>query len=190
MTAASLTIDAFGIRVPVGTWAIDPMHSSIGFSVRHLMGKVRGTFEEFTGHVTIAEEPARCSATATIFMNSVNTATRMRDDDLRSANFFDVGRHPEMTFEGTGLTVHDGSLELPGKLTIRGITRDVALEVDFLGLDETGLQGEQRIGISATTTIRRSDYDVGARAGEGQKIVVGDKISIQLDIQAMLETSP
>jgi polyisoprenoid-binding protein YceI len=188
MTVALLTIDALGVRVPVGTWTIDPAHSSIGFSVRHLMGKVRGTFEEFTGRVTITEEPADCSATATISMSSVNTANRMRDDDLRSVNFFDVDRHPDMTFESTGLTVHGGGLELPGKLTIRGITRDVAMEVEFLGLDETGLQGEQRIGISATTTIRRSGYGVGADAGEGQKIVVGDKITIQLDIQAVLES--
>jgi polyisoprenoid-binding protein YceI len=188
MTAAVLTIDALNVRVPVGTWTIDPMHSSIGFSVRHLMGKVRGTFEEFTGHMTTAEEPTDCSATATISMNSVNTANRMRDDDLRSVNFFDVDQHPEMTFESTGLTLNEGLLELPGKLTIRGITRDVALDVEFLGLDETGLQGEQRIGFSATTTIRRSDYGVGAAAGEGQKIVVGDKVTIQLDLQAALES--
>jgi polyisoprenoid-binding protein YceI len=121
-------------------------------------------------------------------MSSVNTANRMRDDDLRSVNFFDVDQYPDLTFESTGLTVRDEGLELPGKLTIRGITRDVTLEVEFLGLDETGLQGEQRIGISATTTIRRSDYGVGAAAGEGQKVVVGDKITIQLDIQAMLES--
>lgn len=188
MTAALLTIDALDVKVPVGTWTIDPAHSSIGFSVRHLMGKVRGTFEEFTGQVTTAEEPTGCSATATIAMGSVNTANRMRDDDLRSVNFFDVDRHPDMTFESTGLAVNDGRLELPGKLTIRGIARDVVMEVEFLGLDETGLQGEQRIGISANTTIRRSDYDVGAAAREGQKIVVGDKITIQLDIQAMLES--
>lgn len=78
----------------------------------------------------------------------------MRDDDLRSVNFFDVDRHPDMTFESAGLDVHDGLVELPGQLTIRGITRDVAMEVAFLGLDETGLQGEQRIGFSATTTMR------------------------------------
>jgi len=188
MTAAMLTIDALNVHVPVGTWTIDPMHSSIGFSVRHLMGKVRGTFQEFTGHLTTTEEPTDCSATATIAMTSVNTANGMRDDDLRSSNFFDVDQYPTMTFEGTGLTVHDGLLELPGKLTIRGITHDVTMDVEFLGLDETGLQGEQRIGISATTTIRRSDYGVGASAGEGQKIVVGDKITIQLDIQAVLES--
>jgi polyisoprenoid-binding protein YceI len=188
VTAALLTIDAVDVRVPVGIWTIDPAHSFIGFSVRHLMGKVRGTFEEFTGHLRIAEQPADCAATATISMSSVNTANRMRDDDLRSVNFFDVDRHPEMTFESTALIVHGELLELPGKLTIRGITRDVAMEVEFLGLDETGLQGEQRIGISATTTIRRSDYGVGAGAGEGQKIVVGDKITIQLDIQAALDS--
>jgi polyisoprenoid-binding protein YceI len=187
MTAALLTIDALGVRVPVGTWTIDPAHSFIGFSVRHLMGKVRGTFEEFTGHVTTAKEPTDCSASATISMSSVNTANRMRDDDLRSANFFDVSRHPDMTFESTGLTVRGGVLELPGKLTMRNITRDVAMEVEFLGLDETGLQGEQRIGISATTTIRRSDYGVGVGTGEGKKIVVGDEVTIQLDIQAVRE---
>jgi polyisoprenoid-binding protein YceI len=93
-----------------------------------------------------------------------------------------------MTFESTGLIVRGRRLELPGKLTIRSITRDVAMEVLFLGLDETGLQGEQRIGISATTTIRRSDYGVGAGAGEGKKIVVGDEVTIQLDIQAMLQS--
>jgi polyisoprenoid-binding protein YceI len=90
-----------------------------------------------------------------------------------------------MIFESTGLTVNDGRLELCGKLTIRGITRDVAMEVEFLGLDETGLQGEQRIGCSATTTIRRSDFGVGA-AGEGPKVIVGDKVTVQLDIQAVL----
>ena len=190
MTAALLAIGALDVRIPVGTWTIDPAHSSIGFSVRHLMGKVRGTFGEFTGHVTTAEEPTDCSATATITMSSVNTANRMRDDDLRSVNFFDVDRHPDMTFESAGLDVHHGLVELPGELTIRGITRDVALEVEFLGLDETGLQGEQRIGFSASTTIRRSDYGVGAAAREGQKIVIGDKITIQLDIQAVLESRP
>lgn len=188
MTDALLTIDDLDLRVPVGTWTIDPMHSAIGFSVRHLMGKVRGTFEEFTGHLRVAEQPTGCSATATISMSSVNTGNRMRDDDLRSVNFFDVGRHPDMTFESTGLTVHDGRLELPGRLTIRGVTREVAMEVEFLGLDETGLQGEQRIGISATTTIRRSDYGVGAAAGKGQKVVVGDAVTVELDIQATLES--
>jgi polyisoprenoid-binding protein YceI len=188
MTAALLTIEALDARVPVGPWIIDPMHSSIGFSVRHLMGKVRGTFEEFTGQLRIAEQPSDCSATATISVRSINTANRIRDDDLRSANFFDADQYPELSFESSGLTVYDGGLELTGKLTIRGITRDVTLEAEFLGLDETGLQGEQRIGISATTTIRRSDYDVGAVAGEGQKIVVGDKISIRLDLQAVLQS--
>lgn len=185
MTAALLAIDALD-EIPAGTWVIDPMHSAIGFSVRHLMGKVRGTFEEFTGSVTTAEQPSGCSATATIAMKSVNTGVGMRDDDLRSAGFFDVARYPDMTFESTGLAENDGLLELGGQLTICGVTHDVALEVEFLGFDETGLQGEQRIGFSATTTIRRSDFGVGA-AGEGQKVIVGDKVTVQLDIQAFLE---
>lgn len=190
MTAALPTIDAADVRVPVGTWTVDPAHSSIGFSVRHLMGKVRGTFTEFTGHLTTAEELTDCSATATIAMNSVHTANQMRDEDLRSANFFDVDRYPDMMYRSSGLAVNDGQLELPGKLTIRGITRDVTLQVAFLGLDQTGLQGEQRVGFSATTTITRSAFGVGATSGEGQKVVVGDKITIQLDVQAALESQP
>lgn len=86
MTAASPTIDA---HVPVGTWTVDPAHSSVGFSVRHLMGKVRGTFEEFTGHLRTAEQPTDCSVTATIAMSSVNTGNRMRDNDHDNA----VARH-------------------------------------------------------------------------------------------------
>ena len=177
---------ALGVEVPVGTWTIDPAHSSVGFSVRHLMGKVRGTFAQVAGQITTAERPQDCAATATIAMSSVNTGNTMRDDDLRSANFFDVEQHPDMTFEGAGLVVRDGEPQLPGRLTIRGITREVVLSLEFLGLDETGLMGEQRIGFSASTTILRSDYGVGAAGAEGQKIVVGDKITVQLDIQAAL----
>ena len=174
---------ALSVQVPVGTWTIDPAHSSAGFSVRHLMGKVRGTFAEFTGQVTTGDN----GATATIAMASINTGNPMRDDDLRSGNFFDVERYPEMTFESTGLVEHDDDeFELRGRLTIRGITRDVTLAVQFLGLDETGLMGEHRIGFSASTTILRSDYGVGAAGIEGQKIVVGDKVTVQLDIQATL----
>jgi polyisoprenoid-binding protein YceI len=188
MTVTFLTLDALDATIPAGAWTIDPAHSSIGFSVRHLMGRVRGTFEDFTGRMVTAEESTGCSATATIAMSSINTGNRMRDDDLRSVNFFDVDRYPDMTFEGVGFAVNDGLLEIPGKLTIRGITHDIAMKAEFLGLDETGLQGEQRIGFSATTTIRRSEYGVGAAAGEGQKVVVGDKITVQLDIQAVLES--
>ncbi|PXY27706.1 YceI family protein [Prauserella muralis] len=188
MTGTVLTIDALDIRVPVGTWTIDTAHSCVSFSVRHLMTRVRGTFDEFTGQVTTAEDPAGCSATATIAMGSVNTGNRMRDDDLRSGAFFDVDRHPEMTFEGSGLTAADGGLVVPGTLTIRGIARAVALEAEFLGFDETGLQGESRIGFSAATTIRRSDYGVGAAAAEGQKIVVSDRVDIRLDVQAVLQS--
>lgn len=188
MNSPQLAIDSLDIKVPVGTWAIDPMHSSVGFSVRHLMSKVRGRFEEFTGSVTTAENLAECSASATISMASVNTGMPMRDDDLRGASFFDVDNYPDMTFESTGLAVNGGALELPGNLTVRDVTKPVALEVEFLGFDETGLQGESRIGFSATTSILRSDYGVGTGGIEGQKMVVGDKITIQLDLQAVLES--
>lgn len=187
MTEMSRAAAAPTTDVPVGTWTIDPAHSSVAFSVRHLMGKVRGTFAEFSGQITTAGSPEDCAASATIGMGSVHTGNPMRDHDLCSANFFDVEQFPEMTFESTGPVGRGERFELPGKLTIRGTTRDVTLDVEFLGLDETGLMGEQRLGFAATTTILRSDFGVGAAGIEGQKIVVGDKITVQLDVQAALD---
>jgi polyisoprenoid-binding protein YceI len=173
---------------PTGTWRIDPAHSSVSFSVRHLMSKVRGRFRDVEGRIGIRPDLADCSVSASIAVTSVDTGTPQRDDDLRSDRFFRAGEHPKMTFESTAVDAGtDGTGTVVGDLTIRGITRQVRLEAEFLGLDATGLQGEPRIGFAARTTIRRSDFHVGERSAEGSKVVVGDTVAVELDVEAHLE---
>jgi polyisoprenoid-binding protein YceI len=176
--------------VPSGTWTIDPAHSQVGFAVRHLMSKVRGRFNEFSGQITIAEDQyascVRAEVEVEIALASVATGNEMRDNHLRSPDFFDAERHTAMTFTSTGLHEADGSWILEGKLTIRGITRTVAIELEYLGLDPTGMQGEPRIGFEGRTSINRSDFGIAFGLAEVGKIVVGDRVDILLEIQAAL----
>lgn len=169
-----------------GTWTIDPAHSTVGFSVRHLMSRVRGRFTEFTGTVVVGEEPESCTVTATIELSSVTTGTDMRDNHLRSKDFFDVEQSPQMTFTSTGVRPAGDSWVLTGDLTIRDVTKAVEIELEFLGFDPTGMQGEPRIGFEGRTSITRSDYGVSfGVATEGNKVVMGDKVEIQLEIEAV-----
>jgi polyisoprenoid-binding protein YceI len=171
-----------------GTWTIDAAHSVVSFSVRHLMSKVRGRFSDFTAQIVTTEDPAQSSVTASIELVSVETGISMRDDHLRSAEFFMVEEAPTMRFASTGLR-HDGeNWVLTGDLTLVGTTRPVDIELDFLGIDPTGVQGETRIGFEGKTTIKRSDFGVSfGLAVDGSKVVVGDKVEVSLDIEGVLE---
>ena len=170
-----------------GTWTIDPAHTTVGFVVRHLMSRVRGTFSEVSGQITTRPDLSRSTATAIIAVSSVSTGNQMRDDHLRSADFFDAERYPEMSFASTGLRPADSSWLLSGELRVRDVTRPVDLEVEFLGTDPTGLQGEPRIGFSARGAISRRDFGVTfGLAADGTKIVIGDKVDIVLDVEAFL----
>jgi polyisoprenoid-binding protein YceI len=175
-----------GIRT--GTWRIDPMHTAVTFSVRHLMSKVRGRFNDVEGQVRVGESPGSWSVEASIAMASVDTGTPMRDEDLRSANFFDAARFPSMRFVSAEVTKDTSGFRVVGDLTIRGITHQVPIEVEFLGVDESGLQGEPRIGFSGRATVRRSDFGVGESSVQGNKVVVGDVVTIELDVEAYLES--
>lgn len=117
----------------------------------------------------------------------MDTGTPMRDDDLRSARFLDSTGFPSIAFASTDVTGKDTAITLVGDLTIRDVTRRVTIDMEFLGLDETGLQGEPRIGLSGRTTVRRSDFQVGDSSVEGSKVVVGDTVTVELDIEAFLE---
>lgn len=170
-----------------GTWTIDPAHTVVSFSVRHLMSRVRGTFTDVSGQIVTDLDPARSTVTAVIATTSVNTGTQMRDDHLRSADFFDAERYPQMRFVSRTLRPVAGSWVLSGELTIRDVTRPVDLEVEFLGSDPTGLQGEPRIGFSAQATISRRDFGITfGLVADGTKIVVADTIDIALDVEAFL----
>ncbi|MGI5226971.1 YceI family protein [Actinoallomurus sp. CA-142502] len=168
-----------------GTWTIDPAHTTVSFSARHLMSRVRGTFAEVSGQIVTHPDPAGSTVTAVIGTASVNTGNQMRDDHLRSADFFDVQTHPQMTFVSRTLRRVVDSWVLSGELTIRDVTRTVDLEVEFLGSDPTGLQGEPRIGFSAQATISRRDFGITfGLIADGTKIIIADKIDITLDVQA------
>lgn len=169
--------------IVAGTWTIDPTHSEVGFTVRHLMTKVRGQFESFEGKLTTGSDLAETKAEATIDLNSINTRDAQRDGHLRSKDFFDVENSGPMTFTSTSF---DGATA-KGELTIKGVTRPVELDVEFLGVD-TDPYGNTKIGFEATTEINRKDFGVDFNIPlDGGKLLIGDKVSITLSIQAGLD---
>jgi polyisoprenoid-binding protein YceI len=170
-----------------GTWTIDPAHTVVAFAARHLMSRVRGTFSQVDGKLVTGADPALCSATAAVALSSVSTGNEMRDSHLRSADFFDTEHSPTMTFASTSLRPENGAWVLTGDLTIKAVTRPAEFEVEFLGVDPTGLQGETRIGFSARGAIMRRDFGITFGLAADSKIVVGDKVDITLDIQAVLD---
>ena len=170
-------------EVVAGTWAIDPTHSEVGFTVRHLMTKVRGQFESFEGTITTGAGLADTKAEATIDLNSINTRDAQRDGHLRSGDFFDTENSGPMTFSSVSF---DGT-SAKGNLTIKGITREVELDVEFLGT-EVDPYGNTKIGFDASTEISRKDFGVDFNIPlDGGKLLIGDKVSITLSIQAALQ---
>jgi polyisoprenoid-binding protein YceI len=167
-------------------WTLDPAHSTVHFSVRHLMiTNVRGEFQKVTGKVTY--DPARPEATridATIDVASVNTREAARDTHLRSADFFDVENHPNMTFVSkSARSTGKGELEVTGDLTLRGTTREVKLAVTDITGEQKDPWGNQRIGATATTKIKRSDFGVKWNAAlETGGFAVADDVAITLDV--------
>lgn len=164
------------------TWQLDPNHSSAQFSVRHLgVSTVRGAFTKVSGTVKYdANDVSKSSIQATIDANSVDTRVEMRDNDLRSPNFFDVQKYPTITFVSKKVeAAGTGKLKVTGDLTIHGVTREVVLDVDGPSAPIKDPMGKgMRAGASATTKVNRSDFGVSGRAG-----MVGDEISITLDIE-------
>src|SRR3712207_2011496 len=127
------------VQIPgyvVGTWDIDAAHSTVGFSVRHMMvSKVRGYFRQFSGELVTAENPEQSSVTATIDLASIDTRQEQRDAHIRSADFFDVENHPTMTFRSTAVRTDGADWIVEGELTLKGNTRPVTLELELNGLD-------------------------------------------------------
>lgn len=170
-----------------GTWAIDPAHTEIGFTVRHLMSKVRGKFEEFEGEIVIAENPLESSANATVQLNSINTGTAQRDDHLRSSDFFEVDEHPVMRFRSTGARVDGDDYVVTGDLTVKNVTRPIELHLEFLGVGPDPWGGT-RVGFEATGKISRNDFGVDFNIPlEGDRFVIGNQVTIHLQVEAVLQ---
>ncbi len=171
-----------------GTWAIDALHSEVGFSVRHMMvSKVRGKFTKFSGELVTASDLLGSSVTAEIELGSIDTGSEQRDGHLRSPDFFDAVNHAVMTYRSTGLRADDDGYILDGDLTLKGVTKSVplALELNGFGPDP---YGGTRAGFTATGEINRQDFGVNwSAAMETGGLVVADKVAIHLEIEAVLQ---
>jgi polyisoprenoid-binding protein YceI len=143
---------------PAGTWTIDPGHADVGFVGRHFgLTKIRGRFTGVAGTVTIADDIEQSGVEVTIDMATVDSGDRTRDDHLRSVDFFDVENYPAATFVSTALTTTGAAGTLTGDLTIKDVTRQVQLNVEFLG-QVTDPWGNDRIVFSASAVINREDW--------------------------------
>lgn len=175
----------------MATWQIDVAHSDVNFSVKHMMfSTVRGSFQDFSGRIYFdPTNPATASVEATILVGSVSTGPADRDNHLRSPDFFDAANHPEMTFKSTRVEAKsDAEATVYGDLTIRGTTREVALEVTFLG-QGTNPWGQTVGGFQARTRINREDFGLTwNQALETGGVLVSKDVNIELDIQAALVT--
>jgi polyisoprenoid-binding protein YceI len=172
-----------------GTWSIDPVHSEVGFAARHMMvSKVRGKFRTFSGQLVTGADPLDSSVTAEIDMASIDTGHDQRDAHIRSADFFEVETYPTMTYRSTGVRRHGDGYILDGKLTLKGVTRDVPLTLELNGFGPDPYGGT-RAGFTATAEINRRDFGVNFSAVmETGGAVVSDKVTIQLEIEAVLQS--
>ncbi|MFE9101766.1 YceI family protein [Actinomadura geliboluensis] len=179
-----------------GRWSIDPVHSEITFTIRHLMTTVRGSFLDFGGEVVIGEDPLDSTARAEIRMGSIDTRSAERDEHVRSADFLDVRRHPVMMFTGTGIEratvgrrARSPRYHLDGELTIKDVTRPVRLLTEFHGVGADPWGGT-RAGFTATAAISRRDFGIEFNVPlQGDRVMLGDEITIGLEIQAVLATA-
>ncbi len=168
-----------------GTWTIDPVHSTVGFSVRHLMvSKVRGTFDTFNGAITVAEDGTP-SVTAQIAVDSVNTRNEQRDGHLKSPDFFDTAQHPAATFTSTGVRSNGDTYLVDGDFTLKGVTKPITLEVEFHGVNP-GMGHGEVAGFEASVVLNRKDFGIDIDMPlETGGAVVGDKVTVTLEIEAV-----
>jgi len=177
--AMSLAVSA---AAQTETWQLDPAHSAAQFAVRHMgISTVRGTFTKLSGTVQYdPADPAKSSIDATIDAASVDSRVEMRDNDLRSARFFDVAKYPTITFKSKRVEPEGKSkLKVTGDLTIHGVTKEVVLDVDGPSEPFKDPRGNSHMGASATTTINRRDFGVGAIPSA----MVGDDVAVTIDME-------
>jgi polyisoprenoid-binding protein YceI len=170
-----------------GAFTIDPGHSDVAFTVRHMMvSKVRGHFTRFQGQLVLAPDPLDSSVTATVELASIDTNNPQRDSDLRSANFFEIDQYPTMTYRSTGIRHSEDGFDVDGELTLHGVTRPVTLALDINGFTRDPY-GNTRAGFSATTEINRNDFGIAFNIPmDGGGVVIGDRIQIFIEVEAIL----
>ena len=184
--AALLVLAPLAALAEPATWNIDPAHSQSMFTIRHMVvSNVKGAFERTTGTVQLDDKDlGKSSVEATIDAASINTRVENRDNDLRSANFFDVRKYPTITFKSTRVEkAGDGKLKVTGDLTMHGVTRPVVLDLEGPTPAIKDMQGKQRRGLNATTTINRKDFGLSWNKMIEAGPVVGDEVKIEIEAE-------
>ena len=172
-------------QLSAGTWAIDLVHSSINFSVRHLMvSKIHGRFNQFSGAITIAEDGTP-SVTAEVDVNSVDTGNEQREAHIKAADFFDVAEFPTARFVSTAVRADGDNYVLDGDFTLKGVTKPVAMTLVFNGVSPGMGRGEVA-GFEASVVLSRKDFGVGPELPlDGGGTMLGDKVAITLALEAL-----
>lgn len=185
MVAPVLTVTHEMGLIP-GRWALDPLHSSVLFSIRHLgLAKVRGRFDRFDATLEVGTSLADTTVAATIDLASINTNNADRDAHLRSTDFFSTDEHSEMHFVSNGTRPAGDTWELQGELTLNGRTRPLMLQVEFNGVQEFPGQNMRLAGFSATGSLRRSEFGIefGLLPIGMDTLALGDEVKIELDLE-------
>lgn len=171
-----------------GTWTLDPTHSDVTFSVRHLaISKVRGSFEKFDVTMVTTANPLESTITASVDVASINTKQADRDGHLRTSDFFAVDEYPSMDFVSTGISIESGVFLVNGDLTLRGVTKPVVLKGEFGGIVTDGY-GQTKAGASASTKINRLDFGVNWNAAlEAGGLTLGNEVTVNFEIQLVLQ---
>lgn len=175
--------------LPTGTWNVDPTHSRVSFTVRHIgISKVRGEFADYAGQLVVAED-GTASATGTVQVASIDTSDANRDGHLKSGDFFDAETYPEITFESTSITaIDDETYEVSGNLTMHGETKPITLKAE-LGGTENDPMGNARVGLEVTGALSRGDYGMKFNMALGSgNVAVSDKVKLELDVSAVKAT--
>jgi polyisoprenoid-binding protein YceI len=181
------TATATTTLIPTGTWAADPAHSKAGFAVKHMgIATVRGEFTKFEGALEVGDDLSTAKAYGTVKVASVDTNEPQRDEHLRSADFFDVEKFPELSFQSTRIEPLDGdTFRIVGELTMHGVTREIELTAEVQGAD-IDPWGKQRVGLEITGQLSRGDFGMKFNQALGSgNLVVGDKVKLALDISAV-----
>jgi polyisoprenoid-binding protein YceI len=165
------------------TWTIDKNHAQTNFKIRHMgVSEVRGSISGVTGAIVWNEkDPSKSSVEATIDTNTVSTNNEGRDKDLKSDHYFNVEKYPTMTFKSTSVSRVDSKLQVVGDLTLAGVTKSVTLEVDGPTAPQKGMGGKMVIGLSATGTIKRTDFNFAPKM---PSMALGDEVQITIDVEA------
>lgn len=171
-------------------WKIDAAHTEVGFDVRHFFSKVHGVFHEVDGSITFDEaDPTKTVVDATVKVASVDTGNEKRDGHLQSADFFEAEKNPTLTFKSTKVTkAGKNKFKVAGDLTMRGVTKPVVFDAEFLGSSAVGVGGQSwgtKAGFSATTVVNRKDFGINwNKTLDNGGLMLSDEVTIVLNIEA------